>query len=396
MTAEEPSRRVRVGDTDVDLLGTAHISHASARAVAERIATGEYDAVAIELCPSRHQALIDPDSLARLDLMQVLRDGRAGMVAASLALGAYQRRLAAQLGIEPGAEMRAAAEAAEARDLPLWLVDREIGVTMRRLYRSVPWWQRPVVISGLLASLLSREQIEEADIERLKAGDVLHNTFAEFAAEAAPLHRVLIAERDRYMAARLREHIAAERPRRVLVVIGAGHLAGLAQALAEDAAPPGEVAAELASLPPASRWPRLVPYLIVALVLAGFAIGFARSPELGLSLVGDWVLINGGLSAAGALLALAHPLTIAGAFVAAPLTSLNPTIGAGFVAAALEIWLRKPQVADFQSLRDDVMAWRGWWRNRVSRVLLVFFLVTLGSAAGTYIAGFRIFDQLVG
>ncbi len=396
MTAEEPSRHVRVDDTDVDLLGTAHISHASARAVADRLAAGGYDAVAIELCPSRHQALIDPDSLARLDLMQVLREGRAGMVAASLALGAYQRRLAAQLGIEPGAEMRAAAEAAQARGLPLWLVDREIGVTMRRLYRNVPWWQRPVIISGLLASLLSREQIEEADIERLKQGDVLHNTFAEFAAEAAPLHGVLIAERDRYMAARLREHIAAERPQRVLVVIGAGHLAGLAQALEEERAPPAEVAAELASLPPASRWPRLVPYLIVALVLAGFAIGFARSPELGLRLIGDWVLINGGLSAVGAALALAHPLTVVGAFLAAPLTSLNPTIGAGFVAAALEIWLRKPQVGDFQSLRDDVMAWRGWWRNRVSRVLLVFFLVTLGSAAGTYIAGFRIFDQLIG
>ena len=129
-------------------------------------------------------------------------------------------------------------------------------------------------------------------------------------------------------------------------------------------------------------------------MLTGFAIGFKRSPELGFSLIKEWVLINGGLSALGALLATAHPLTVLGAFLAAPLTSLNPTIGAGMVTGAIELFLRRPKVEDFGQLRQDTSRWRGWWQNRVSRVLLVFFFSTLGSAAGTYIAGFRIFDKL--
>ncbi len=140
----------------------------------------------------------------------------------------------------------------------------------------------------------------------------------------------------------------------------------------------------------------MLPWGIVALVLAGFVIGFSRSQELGLQLIGDWIVINGGLAGLGALIALAHPVTILGVIIAAPLTSLNPLIGAGFVAAAIELWLRKPSVGDFSNLRKDVTKATGWWRNRVARTLLVFFLATLGSAAGTYLAGFRIFGRLFG
>ena len=149
-------------------------------------------------------------------------------------------------------------------------------------------------------------------------------------------------------------------------------------------------------MPHKSRWPKLIPWVIVALVMTGFYLGFTRNPDLGWQLVRDWVLINGGLSALGALLAAAHPLTVVTAFLAAPITSLNPTIGAGMVTAAAELWLRKPRVGDFSSLRHDTTELRGWWRNRVSRTLLVFLLSTLGSAAGTYIAGFLIYDRLNG
>jgi len=132
----------------------------------------------------------------------------------------------------------------------------------------------------------------------------------------------------------------------------------------------------------------------VALILTGFLIGFQRSPELGWTLVMEWVVINGGLSALGALLAGGHPMTIITAFVAAPITSLNPTIGAGMVTAAAELYFRKPQVGDFSALRHDTTHWQGWWKNRVSRTLLVFIFSTLGSAIGTYLAGFRIIEKL--
>jgi pheromone shutdown-related protein TraB len=391
---QEPSIDVDLGDSRITLLGTAHVSRASADQVRELLDREHYDAVAVELCPSRYNALLNPDALAKMDLFRVLREGKAPMVMASLALGAYQQRLADQFGIEPGAEQRQAIASAQARNLPILLIDREIGVTLKRVSRNVSWWKRLGLFAGLVASLTSRERVDEAEIERLKEGDVLESTFAQFADQERDLFVPLIQERDRYMAARLRQELAAKGHEKVLAVVGAGHMHGIAESLRQQQAPPDEVLQELDRLPPPSRWPKLFPWLIVALVVLGFAIGFARSPSLGWQLLGDWVLINGTLCALGTLLAAGHPLTIIGAFVAAPVTSLNPTIGAGMVTAAVEIFLRRPEVGDFGRLRSDTTRLSGWWRNRVSRTLLVFLFSTLGSAAGTYLAGFRIFGRL--
>ena len=402
----QPTAVVERGGVRYTILGTAHVSKTSADAVASLMESGDFDAVAIELDANRYASITDPDRWAKMDLFRVVREGKAGMVAASLALGAFQQRLADQLGIEPGAEMRTAIRAAEATDLPVLLIDRDIGVTLRRVYRNVPWWQRLTLFSGLIASVISREEITADEIEKLKEGDMLEATFTEFAEESARMYEPLIAERDAYMAARLAQE-ARHGHRNVLVVIGAGHLKGLVRHLEE--LPAGEAAsrdrsgsdpadriAALEQTPPPSPIRRALPWLLVALVFVGFALGFSRSPELGWAILGDWVLINGGLAALGAIIALGHPLTVLGTFVAAPLTSLNPLVGAGFVAAGLELWFRKPQVGDFESLRRDVTSVGGWWRNRVARTLLVFLLATIGSATGTYLAGFRIVGRLVG
>jgi pheromone shutdown-related protein TraB len=394
-TVSAPVKTVRLGDTEIVLLGTAHVSRASAEDVRRHLTAGEFDAVAVELCPSRHQAMSDPDQLARMDLFQVLKQGKAGMVAASLALGAYQQRLAEQFGIEPGAEMRAAIAGAKEAGVPLLVIDREVGVTLKRIYRRVGIFQRLTLISGLAASVISRDKIDEAEIERLKEGDMLESTFAEFAERSGMLYDTLIAERDRYMAAKLQQECAGGRFRRVLVVIGAGHLAGLAAHLEQPMAAPAEVAAELERVPEPSRWPKLLPWVVVGLIIAGFVYGFSQSQSLGWQLVLDWVLINGTLCALGSLIALAHPLTVIASFFAAPITSLNPTIGAGFVAASVEIGLRRPKVGDFARLRSELTHLRGWWHNRVARTLLVFLLSSLGSGIGTYVAGFRIAERLL-
>ena len=399
MSAEpdkEPLLRVPTAHGRVTLLGTAHVSRQSAEKVRELLGTESFDAVAVELCPSRYNAIVDPDALARMDLLQVLREGKAAMVTASLAMGAYQQRLAEQFGIEPGEEQRTAVRLAREAHLPVLLIDREIGVTLKRTAHNLSWWKRWSLLSGLMLSLVSREQVEEEEIERLKEGDILETTFAEFAHDRRDLYEPLIGERDRYMAARLLAEQQAGGHREVLAVVGAGHLKGIAAQLAEGVGQPDEVTRALDQVPAPARWPKLLPWAIVLLILAGFAIGFRRSPDLGWQLVLDWVVINGSLSALGALLAAGHPLTVLTAFVAAPITSLNPTIGAGMVTAAAEVYLRKPRVGDFAALRHATTRLTGWWRNRVSRALLVFLLSTLGSAAGTYIAGFRIFDRLTG
>lgn len=397
-TADDQSmqREVCVEGTRITLLGTAHVSQHSVTDVTEAVASGNYDAVAVELCESRYRALIDPDSLENMDLFQVLKDGRAGMVATSLALGAYQQRLAEQFDIRPGAEMAAAVEGADTAGLEVFRIDREIGVTLKRIYRRTPWWRRALLLSGLATSILSRESVSEEEIERLKEGDMLESTFAEFAERSAILYECLITERDRYMAARLVSIVRAHHPSHIVAVVGAGHMAGTATALADPPADPQAVCNELDALPPRSNWLRWLPWVIVAVIIGGFGYGFSQGIEKGAELVIAWVVINGGLTAVGAALAAAHPLTVLAAFVSAPLTSLNPTIGAGFTTAAAEMWLRKPRVSHFRSLRSDVTRIGGWWRNRVARTLLVFAFSTIGSIAGTYIGGFHVLGRVFG
>jgi len=393
---QEPIVNVQIGNSRITLLGTAHVSRASAEKVKALLSTDEFDSVAVELCPSRFNSLIDPESLARMDLFRVMREKKVLMVIASLALGAFQQRMAEQFDIEPGAEQREAIKAAQDSHRSILLIDREIGVTLKRVAHNVPWWQRFALFTGLIASVISHEEVSEEEIERLKEGDILETTFAQFADEQQALYLPLIDERDQYMAARLLEEVLRDGHENVLAVVGAGHLKGIQSYLEAGIQNPSEKIKELEQMPTPSRWPKLLPWFIVALVFIGFGIGFARSPELGWQLISDWVLINGGLSALGALVAAAHPLTVVTAFLAAPLTSLNPTIGAGMVTAAAEIYLRKPEVGDFTQLRKDTVHIKGWWKNRVSRILLVFILSTLGSAIGTYVAGFRIFDRLAG
>ena len=417
--AAGPSATIERGGVTFTLLGTAHVSPASAAEVRDAVASGAFDAVAIELDAGRHAALTDPDTFAKLDLFQVLRSGKMGMLALSLALGAFQQRLADQLGIEPGQEMRAAIEGAKAAGVPLLLIDRDLGVTLKRVQANVPWWQRLTLMAGVAASVLSREEVDAAEIEKLKQGDVLEATFAEFAENEQALYLPLIAERDRYMAGQLERQVlrapAARRPSNVLVVIGAGHLAGMTRELAADdgtviagpaserSAPvsttaTGAAADDLARLdatPPPAVWTRALPWLLVALILFGFYLGFQRNPDLGWRLLAEWAIINGGLAGLGAAIALAHPLVVLGTALAAPFTSLNPMVGAGFVAAGLELWLRKPSVGDFQRLRKDVTTVGGWWRNRAARTFVVFVLATLGSVIGTYLGGFRIVDGLL-
>lgn len=392
-----PQSVVTVGDTHYTLLGTAHVSAESADDVRKLIDSGHFDAVAIELCDARHHSMDNPEAMGEQDLFQVFKQGKAGMVAASLALGAFQQRLAEQSGIQPGAEMRAAIEECRTRQLPLMLVDRDVGITLKRIYRNVPWWQRFSLLSGLLGSVLSRQDVSKEEIEKLKEGDMLEATFSEFAAESEALYTPLIRERDRYMALRLAEEAPPGRYKNVLVVLGAGHLKGtaahLAAPLPEHPTPERET---LEATPPPSKLWKATPWLITALVLTGFVIGFSRNTELGWQLVIEWFLINGILSGGATIIALAHPLTVISTFLAAPLTSLNPTIGAGFVAAGVELYMRKPKVRDFSTLRHDVTELKGWWRNRVSRTLLVFLLATAGSAVGTWVAGFRIAGALLG
>jgi pheromone shutdown-related protein TraB len=397
---DQPLARVTRDGVEYTLLGTAHVSRASVAAVQALIATENFDAIAIELCDTRYRAMRDPEAWRNLDLLQIIRHGKAGMVAANLALSAYQRRLAEQFGIEPGAEMKTAAELADAHNKPVWLIDREVSVTLKRAYRSVGFMQRFGVMSGLIASLFERGEVAEADIEKLKQGDMLQGAFNEFAEQSEPLFRSLIGERDSFMVAQLRQHANAwpastASVKRVLVVIGAGHLAGMSRELEAQTVAPSETIKSLNTTPPAARWPKWLGLGVLVLIVAAIAYTFTRGGHLGVDALRDWVLFTGGFAALGTLLGGGHPLSALSAFVVGPLKPFRPFVPVGAVAAAVEMSLRRPRVADFESLRDDVLDWRGWWKNRVSRTLLVFLLCNFGMIAGEYLAGIRILNRLL-
>jgi pheromone shutdown-related protein TraB len=394
---DQPIERVERDGVEYVVLGTAHVSRSSMEAVGALLDHERFDAVAVELCESRAQGMRDPEAFKQMDLFQVIRQGKAGMVAASLVLSSFQKRLADQYGIQPGAEMKAAMDGADARSLPLWLIDREVGTTLKRAWHSVGFWQRFGLLGGLLASVFEREDIDEGEIEKLKQGDMLESAFSEFASESAPLYRSLIAERDDFMAARLREEAArsaSAEPRRVLVVIGAGHLKGLCEHLRTQRDDPAATAAALAQTPPKARWPKWLAVGLVLLVFAAIAWAFHRNAALGTQALLAWVLFTGGFAALGALVAGAHPASIVAAFIAAPIKPFRPGIPAGGISAMAEAWVRRPRVADFETLRDDIGHWKGWWKNRVARTLLNFFMVSLGTIVGEYSAGIHIFRSL--
>jgi pheromone shutdown-related protein TraB len=394
----QPIERVQRDGVEYVVLGTAHVSKVSVDAVDALLANEQFDAVAIELCESRAQSMRDPEAFKQMDLFKVIRQGKAGMVAASLVLSTFQKRLADQSGIQPGAEMKAAMDGADQRGLPLWLVDREVGTTLKRAWHSVGFWQRFGLLGGLLASVFEREAIDQEEIEKLKQGDLLESAFSEFASESKPLYQSLIGERDAFMAARLREEAArsaSAEPRRVLVVIGAGHLKGLIGLLREQQDDPTIVVATLASTPPKARWPKWIALVLVLAVFAAIAYAFHRNSALGAQALRDWVLYTAGFSALGALIAGAHPLSILAAAIAGPIKPFRPGIPSGGISAMVEAWVRRPRVVDFDTLRDDIGHWSGWWKNRVARTLLNFFLVCLGTIIGEYTAGIHIFKSLL-
>jgi pheromone shutdown-related protein TraB len=393
--ADQPHARVERDGVTYTLLGTAHVSRESVAAVEAALASEAFDVIAVELDPARHRALTDPDALAKLDLVQAIKTGKAGLLAANLALAAYQRRLSEQLGVEPGAELKAAAVGAAARGLPLALIDRDIGLTFKRAWSKLGFWKRSMLGAGLFTSLIVDEKVEDDAIEKLKEGDVLEASFAEFAGQSPELYEAVIAERDRYMAAKLREAGAAHPGQRVLAVVGAGHLAGLKAALESGTEAPSAQITSLESLPVEKGLPWFT-IILVALLLGGFVWGYHQGGlETGGMVLLHWAAITAAGGALGCLAAGGHPLSILAAAASSPITPLHPALGSGTVSALVEAWVRKPDYADFLALRDDTRTFGGWWKNRVARTLLNFFLTSLGTALAVWAAGAGMIAKLL-
>jgi pheromone shutdown-related protein TraB len=379
-----PVCAVRVEGREFLLVGTAHISQESVDLVREVIERERPDAVCVELDRQRYAALAERQRWDALDLKQVIRSRQLAPLVANLLLAAWQKRLGGALGATPGAELVEATRVADRLGIPFHLCDRDIRVTLRRAWASMSLWRRSRLLAALLAGMFERPEIDEAELRRLRERDVLSELMQELGRDMPELKRVLIDERDAYLARRIREVPG----QRIVAVVGAGHVEGMRRALAEvthfDLAP-------LDVVPPVSPLWKWLGWSVPALIAAALGwIAWRRGPAVAGANLWFWVLANGIPSTLGAAVALAHPVTVAAAFFVAPVTSLTPVIGAGHVLALLQAWLSPPRMADFDRLSDDASTPGGWWRSRLLRILLVFVLTTIGSLIGTWVGGARI------
>lgn len=374
---------------EVVLVGTAHISADSLRLVRETIESERPDGVCIELDEARYQALMDPEAIERLDLRQVVRERKLLPLLAGVALGAFQARMGLRLGVEPGAELREAARAAEEAGAAVHLVDREVRVTLLRVWRRAGFRQKVKLLAGGIESGSAEDPTKE-DIEGLLSGDVVSRLVAELGEAFPTLKEVVIDERDTWIG----EAVKAAPGGRLVVVVGAGHLDGVERNLlaseSSDTAP-------LAEVPPRGRLGRVLGVAIPAVILG--ALGWTWATR-GAAAASEgaifWVAVNSVPAALGATLALAHPLTVLAAFVAAPFTSLTPVLGAGYVTAFVQAWVRPPRVSELRTLKEDALVPRRWFRNRALRIALALLLPTIGSAIGTFVGGSRLIGGAFG
>jgi pheromone shutdown-related protein TraB len=368
---------VCIDSKEIILVGTAHVSRDSVEEVRQSIQSAKPDVVAVELCQRRYDVLKNPKNWQETDIVGVIKEKKAAFLFANLVLAAFQKRIGEKLGVRPGQEMHEAILVAEAENIPVALIDRPVQITLQRTWRKLSLKERFLLMGSSITAMFETDDLDEGTIEQLKEKDVLTAAVDEIAKKAPTVKEVLLDERDAYMASK----IANLEGDRVLAVVGAGHVMGLAEQL-ED---PIDDLSSLEYVPKKglNLWKWLVPVVILALVSAGFFFG---GTARGVEMLKWWLLSNAVFAALGAAVALGHPVTVLVAAFASPITSLNPTLAAGWFAGLSEAYFRRPKVSDFEQLQQDILSVRGFWKNSVTRILLVVVLANIGSSVGAYLA----------
>lgn len=370
------------------LIGTAHISQESTDLVRAVIEQERPDVVCVELDDQRYKTLSDKTRWENLDLKQIIRQQQLMTLLINLLLASYQRRLGQKLGVAPGTELLEATRVAQELDIPLALVDRDVRITLRRAWNSMSFWEKMKLLSSGFVGAVEGEEISEEMLSEIRQSDVLTELMNELGEFMPVLKGVLIDERDIYIAQKTRDAAGDK----VVAVVGAGHLSGIKRALLENRQ---EDLSLIEQVPPPSPMGKIIGWSIPALIVGMIVyIGFTQGVSAASDNMLYWFLVHGIPSAIGGMIAWAHPVTIAAAFLGAPFTSLSPVIGAGYVAALAQAYYAPPVVREFQTVGDDIGQWRMWWKNKLLRVLLVFILTSLGSILGTYLGAVEIISNL--
>jgi pheromone shutdown-related protein TraB len=372
----------------VILVGTAHVSRESEQQVASVIQDERPDTVCVELCRSRYQSIRQKERWQETDIVKIIKEKKTFLLLSNLLLASFQKRIAKKLEIIPGQEMITAINTADEIGAKIHLADRDIRTTLSRTWREMGLWNKIKLLFQLILSLGEVDEIKEEDIEKMKQEDVLETLLNEVGKSLPVLKEILITERDRYLAAKIRTAPG----RKIVAIVGAGHIPGIKKNWHKEIDIPA-----LEQLPPKKKVAGLLKWLIPAAIVAMFMAGFFwGGKQAGKEMIIWWITANSILAGLGAAIALAHPVTIIASMMAAPLTSLNPMIAAGWVSGLVEAFSRKPKVKDIEHLPEDILSVRGFWKNKVTRILLVVVFTNLGSSVGTFVAFPVIVKMLLG
>ncbi|OPL14250.1 MAG: conjugal transfer protein TraB [delta proteobacterium ML8_D] len=379
---------IHLGTREIILIGTAHISRDSVDLVRRVIDKEMPDCVCVELDARRYDTLSKKKRWDSLDLKEIIRKKQLSILLFNLILASYQKRLGDQLGVLPGTELLAAVKTAEERGISVALCDRDVRVTLRRAWHAVSFFKKNYLLASMFAGLFDKTEITEEKLNELKKTDVLSELMLELGKALPELKRVLIDERDTFLS----ERIKKAEGERIVAVVGAGHVEGIKKALLEDRHAQME---DINVIPPVSMVWKVLGWVIPLVIFTSLGI---IAWQKGYDAAGDnmiyWILANGIPSSIGAILALAHPLTIVSAFAASPVTSLTPVIGAGYVTAFVQVLVQPPIVSEFETVLEDMSTMTGWWKNKLLKVFLAFLLPGFGSMIGSWIGGYEIISNL--
>lgn len=368
-------------DKTLHFIPTAHVSKLSVDEVKDAIEAIKPDAVCIELDSGRAESLKSPSTYEDINVKEMIKQKQFVKFSTQLLLANFQKRIAEEEDTQVGGEMIQAIDSAEEHDIPLYYIDRNVNITMKRLWNSMSSYKKA---SLAVSMVFSSFEDDEIDVESLKDDDLLYHMISEMETEVPDLANVILHERNYYMA----EKIKSNPHQNLVIVIGAAHLEGIIEALDQK-----HDIRKLNTIPIKKKksWKS---WIVPAIVVILFATLFLKSPQQGIKELLSWFLLSGGLASLGALLLRAHPLSILASFIGAPLGVLSPVISVGFFSTFAEAYVRPPKLSDFERLSEDSKHFKGWYKNLFLRLILIMFVTSLLSSIGTFIAGGKIIKQL--
>lgn len=381
---ENSYEKINYGDKTIHLIKTAHVSKNSKEDVYKYFEDINPDSICIELDEDRYNKITSKDKWENTDIFKIIKEKKVFVLLINIVLSSYQKRMANSLDSTNGAEMLAGIELSKEHKKDLVLIDRPINITFKRVWQSLSFKEKINMLSGIIEMIFSKEDISEEDINSLKDQDTLDLALEEVAKELPNVKKTLVDERDMYLS----QSIKKAKGNNIMVIIGAAHAKGIKKYINEDIN-----IEELKNLK--KDKPSLIKWIIPIFILSMIVITLLTNKDVGFDQIKTWILVNGTLSAIGTLLCLAHPFSILTAFIMAPITSLNPLLSSGLFAASVEAYIRKPKVKDFEDIAEDTSSIKGFFKNKVTKILLIFILANLFSSIGTFVSGASIVASFI-